>query len=128
MTAAEFVQVFARQPFAFGFSDCAMMVDAWVGHRVGRRPSHASGQHWSCDAEAAALLRSRPLALRLARGMRALGLHSTREPKDGDVAAIAMPGPVVTCAIRVSGFWMFRHGEGLCGTKEARVLMAWRVA
>lgn len=128
MTPGQFVQTFARQPFMFGSSDCACMIDAWVGHRTGRRPAQASGQRWTSEEEAAGLLRACTLPLRLARGMRALGLRSTRSPQDGDVAAIAFPGPIVTCAIRVGEFWMFRHGEGICGVREARVLMAWRVA
>lgn len=126
MNAGEFVRAFSRQPFIFGISDCAAMVDDWVAHRTGRRPSDASGQKWATQDEAAQLLSTRALPFRLAQAMKAAGLRTTSVPRDGDVAAIAA-GNVVTCAVRVGSFWMFRHGEGLCGVSDPRILMAWRV-
>ncbi len=126
MTAAEFVREFAEQPFRMGETDCACMIEAWVLSRTGVSLREVSGQHWDDEEEASALLERVALPIRLARAMRAGGFPMTREPIDGDVAAI-VAGHIVTGAIRVGSLWMLRMGEGMSAVTAPRILMAWSV-
>lgn len=122
-----FLREYCARPFGFGPSDCARMADEWIQSRAGVSPIRLLGLDWSNKEEAEAILARWPLPIQLGRAMRLAGFKSTKRPREGDVAAIAVGG-AVTCAIRFRRSWWFRNGPGISSAGHPRVLRAWRVA
>lgn len=125
MNVEQFIAHEVRRPLIWGVTDCAATFDRWVYEVTGVSPAAASGQIWRDEETGRALLGCRALPLRVARGMRAIGIRSVSRCDDGDVAAVAF-GDYVTCPIFLGGLWHFRGPLGRYNSyPNGRVLMAW---
>lgn len=123
-----FLASLAREPFAFGKTDCALVLARWWALNHGSDPAlHLMGTYDDTEKCAAVLAKHRGL-LRLVHGIcRRIGARRTMEPKPGDIAVVRW-GRRHFGAIRTpSGKWAIKATDGLVITAECKPLMIWSV-
>lgn len=117
----------AALPFQWGKTDCVSTQESWVRRVTGRGFVAESGQSYSSELEAEALLAARPLPIRLARALRLAGLARTSSPQAEDIAVI-VTGTDMVAAVRGAAHWLFRNEAGInAAPLGVRVLGAWRI-
>lgn len=124
----EFLASLAREPFAFGKTDCALILGRWWAIIHGRNPAaHLIGTYSDTAGCADVLVRHRGL-LRLVHGIcREIGAKRTGVPKPGDIAVVRW-GRLHFGAIHTpSGKWAIKATDGLVITKDCKPLMIWSI-
>lgn len=123
-----FLATLAREPFAFGRTDCALVLGRWWAANHGNNPAaHLIGTYSDTAGCGVVLARHRGL-LRLVHGIcREIGATRTNEPKPGDVAVVRWSSRHFGAIRTPSGKWAIKATDGLVITTECRPLMIWSV-
>lgn len=121
-----FLAELAARRFAFGRTDCALVLSDWCERVTGQDPAgHLRGAYHD-EASCAALLRAHGHLPRLVgRLARQAGARRIDAPEPGDFAVIRRDrwfGAIRT----PSGRWAVKCNDGLAAYRDCRVVAAWR--
>ena len=127
MTLEQHLNNLAREPFAWGTRDCALVVADWIAARRGVDPAAGWRGRYASEAECSGLLRAAGHLPRIfARLAREHGIARTTAPRPGDVAVVRIGAMWFGAVMTPTGRWAVKAGDGLSSGK-ARVVAAWRV-
>lgn len=123
-----FLAALAREPFAFGTTDCASILGRWWELNHGRNPAaHLVGTYSDTAGCLAVLILNRGL-LRLVQAIcRSVGAKRTNEPKPGDVAVVNWSRRHFGAIRTPSGKWAIKATDGLVITSDCKPLMIWSI-
>lgn len=123
----DFLASLAREPFAYGRSDCAYVLGRWWELVHGVNP--AAGLHYATRQECLDVLAGHRGLLRLVWSFaRSVGAKRTDAPQPGDFAVVRFRGLQFGAILAPSGKWAIKCSDGLYSTSRCRVLMAWSIA
>lgn len=123
----DFLASLSREPFTYGYSDCAWVVGRWWERTHGVNP--AARFHYVGREGCLAVLAENRGLLRLTWMLaREVGARRTFDPAPGDVAVVRHRGLQFGAIMGESGKWAIKCGNGLFMTSRCRVLMAWSIA
>lgn len=123
-----FLASLAREPFAFGEMDCALVLGRWWAINHGHNPAaHLVGTYHDKEGCADVLVRHGGL-LRLVDGLcRKIGANRTADPKPGDVAVVRWSRRHFGAIRTPSGKWAIKATDGLVTTSDCKPLMIWSI-
>lgn len=124
----DYLALLAREPFAYGRTDCALPIARWWQINHGVDPAAHLRGSYSDKTGCSAVIAGHGSLLRLVWSLaRSVGAKRTDDPQPGDFAVIRY-ARLLFCAIRTpSGKWAFKCGDGLRAVSRCRVLMMWSV-
>ena len=117
----------AREPFAWGVSDCALFMADWVRFARGLDPAASLRGRYRCHLGAARHIRRLGGLEAMGRTLAAAaGLPETDDPKPGDIGLVRDPlaGPLF--AIRTALGWVAKAPQGIA-LGPFPFIVAWRV-
>ncbi|GJE38550.1 DUF6950 family protein [Methylobacterium persicinum] len=117
----------AREPFAWGVSDCALFMADWVRVARGVDPAASLRGRYRCHLGAARHIRRRGGMEAMGRDLAAqAGLPETTAPGPGDIGLVRDPlaGPVFAIRTRIG--WAAK-GPGGLALGAFPVIVAWRI-
>ena len=117
----------AREPFAWGQSDCALFIADWVRIARGLDPAAPLRGQYRCHLGAARHIRRYGGIEAMGRALAAqAGLPETAAPRPGDIGLVRDPlaGPLF--AIRAASGWAAKSPRGIA-LAAFPVIVAWRV-
>jgi hypothetical protein len=126
---ADFLRAQLARPFVWGESDCATRAADWVRLRTGSDPcAFCRGRYFDAAGAMAFYNLHGGLPRAMGRQLRVLGFRLTRDPRLGDVAAIALPGLVIAAIVgeRHYHFWM-ETGAAMAERVRVRLIAAWAI-
>lgn len=123
-----FFRDLARRPFAYGSTDCALVIaDRWLQAHGADPAAHLRGAYGTEDECAAVLAANGHLPRLVARLARSVGAPRTDDPKPGDFAVVRHQGRWWGAIRTPSGRWAIKAHDGLACLRNVRVVAAWSV-
>jgi len=127
-----FLRLESETPFAWGHSDCSMLLANWFRHVHGVDPAPWLRGTYSTQKEKLAVLAAnRGLQRLVTRIARAAGCSRTTHPVTGDFGLIAVRGQpfgaICTGRLGLGSCWVTRSERGLTFLTNPRILRAWSI-